>query len=223
MTFIESLEELLKGHCQLGNGQGAYYEEVLDSFVTHGKYLNNIPEEYHAVELSEIFNLISEYCTPKWIYDINIKRKKDNTKQSKLVNSDIKVLKKAKEVIIKKILYANTYDGILKEYPDFDFDKAIIRDKELIYNEHKELIDITDSRVDIIESSKRYLHGYDTFLELDLLINDLERKEFNYFEKSTYNYLEKPTKAGFKNILSRIKDQYNLAPSENQKQLIDSI
>lgn len=199
--------------------QSEKLKEMLGVFTIYGQYLNDIPQNYHfimAQELShEIFTYSLEYTT---FYNHEFKRPKENKtlSPSVLLLRDIKTLEKARSLILNQAIEKYFLWGELElsVMPNREEFSKLYFEKMGIYKGSKQ--------IEMIIELKKAKKAFDTYFNLTDMIKDLESKSFNIFNELNY-FIPKANKNKIRDILIRIRHEFKLKVSQDEKQLLDNL
>lgn len=219
MTFIEKLNDSFMSH-KHSNDMSKIIEEMIETFITYGQYLNAIPDDYRFFIIQELFFEVYSYkrnlkifCDPEFK-----KRPKKNKTISPgvLISRDINTLKKARslisdQVIEKYLLWSELELPLNCNREEFN---KIYSEKISIYSEQ---MDIT--MMAILQKAK---NEFDAYFTLTDMIKDLESKSFEILNELNY-FIPKPNKNGIRKILTTIRKQFKLKVSHDEKQLLDNL
>ncbi len=221
VAFIDSLilKTLKK---KFDDNQFLILKNMLDTFSIYGQYLNSIPDAYHVNIIDDLSSELFYYSLSLSIYleKTNRKMPKQNKTlaPSVLIEQDIKILKKAqtliRDKILNKYLYAKSITTKEVNYSREKNDEWYLKIKEL----HKDGI-----RGDVLENNEIDKKAYDTYYNLQEIIEDLELIDFKFFFEHNYYPPQKPNKEEIKFILAKVRKQFNLKSSLDEKQLIDNL
>ena len=218
-TFIDKLIYTLE------NEKIETVNSRIDALIAHGKYLNEIPKDYQETFVKTLSEAIVRYCLDLTSYYLFRNKRPNNhttTQPPVLINQDIKTLEKARKIIHEKI-YCCHFHLRGADIPTIKIPTQ--EDREKYNNEYKATLELyaDTSKAYIIEDAKDGKKIFDTFCNLTDMINDLKEKRFEIFSKNTYYTHTKPNKNKIRELLKKVRLQFNLHSSLDEKQLLDDL
>lgn len=259
MTFLEKLNDYIINEELFHDNLNNDYEEdvlqqvdkvrkylvkrTLEQINNFGAYLNDIPSYAHEEYVERISSKILEFITASSIHEAynETTLNEGTSAPGTILKQDIKILKDAKDIILKKVYYGDNY-AIEKPLGNIhDYENGIENDRK----KHNEELDtrekeneelflfhefhnsLTDEISEIIENTNNTIklerESYNTYFYLDDLIKDLEKKEFKISHKFAYYGFQSPNKKSIRVVLSEIRTQFKLKASLHEKQLLDNL
>lgn len=186
-------------------------EAVETSNLKHySDFLDAIPKENHQ-DIARIFN--------RFIITLSGERQIINRKNEKI--KEFKNGRKPNEIITQDLNTALKFKDSLKGMMHFNdsigtnvmgYGGACGMLSKLEYSPTKSVRDKKSYNID------------DLFEVVDLIINDLETKEFKFISKHTYYEHEKPTQQAFKNWLEDVCKEHNINDFKNKvRDLVENL
>lgn len=185
------------------DGRPLKIENIIDlgSLQTHTDFLSNVPKEAYAEVINQLVNMIMNIAFYNLVIEhMNDKIKSDGSgKEPKpRISTDLKTLKKFKTLISK---YFNSMEFRGKHVVGYHFDG---RFKQITYLPSYDL----NMREKHFDGKKDY-NIDDLFEIVDLMINDLETKEF-LFLPNDYYQADKHSLNYYNKIFIEISKKYHL-------------